>query len=70
LDSEVRSQYFQSSAEDFIDFLENYKGPAIAEQYRSLSQKIQIEKYAPVKSAEAVDMLLQSIVELYSQISK
>ena len=70
LDSEVRNQYFQSSPEDFAIFLESYKGAAIAEEYRSLTQKVQIEKYAPIKSAEGMDMLLNSIVNLYSQISK
>jgi len=70
LDSEVRNQYFQSSAEDFRNFLESYKGAAIAEEYRNLSQKIQIEKYAPVKSADGIDELLKAIVKLYSQISK
>ncbi|WP_370897013.1 BatD family protein [Chryseobacterium gossypii] len=70
LDQEVRSQYFQSSAEDFRKFLESYKGSSIAEEYRSLSQRIQMEKYAPVKSPEGIDMLLKAIVNLYSQISK
>ncbi|SDI72728.1 Oxygen tolerance [Chryseobacterium taeanense] len=70
LDDEVRGQYFKSSAEDFANFLENHKGLAIAEEYRSLVQKVQIEKYAPVKSQEAISLLLTSIVNLYSQISK
>lgn len=70
LDAEVRSQYFQSSTEDFRSFLESYKGAAVAEEYRNLSQRIQIEKYAPVKSSEGIDELLKAIVNLYSQISK
>ncbi|MET3536300.1 BatD family protein [Chryseobacterium limigenitum] len=70
MDYEVRNQYFQSSAEDFRKFLEGYKGSAVAEEYRTLSQKIQIEKYAPVKSYEGMDELLKAIVNLYSQISK
>ncbi|GAA4158441.1 hypothetical protein GCM10022217_19670 [Chryseobacterium ginsenosidimutans] len=70
LDSEVRNQYFQSSEEDFKNFLENHKGSAIAEEYRLLSQRIQIEKYAPIKSSEGMDELLKAIVNLYSQISK
>jgi hypothetical protein len=70
LDSEVRNQYFQSSVEDFRKFLENYKGSATAEEYRNLSQRIQIEKYAPVKSKEGIEALLKEIVNLYSQISK
>jgi hypothetical protein len=70
LDSEVRNQYSQSSAEDFRNFLETHKGSAVAEEYRLLSQKIQIEKYAPVKSSEGIDELLKAIVNLYSKISK
>jgi hypothetical protein len=70
LDSEMRNQYSQSSAEDFRNFLESHKGSAVAEEYRLLSQKIQIEKYAPVKSSEGIDELLKAIVNLYSKISK
>lgn len=70
LDSEVRSQYFQSSAEDFRKFLESYKGAAMAEEYSNLLQKIQMEKYAPVKSSEGIEELLKAIVDLYSKISK
>ncbi|WEK71525.1 MAG: BatD family protein [Candidatus Chryseobacterium colombiense] len=70
LDSEVRNQYFQSSSKDFVAFLESYKGNNIAEEYRILSQKIQIEKYAPVKSEEGIDELYDTIVKLYSSISK
>ncbi|GAA5085261.1 hypothetical protein GCM10023210_05920 [Chryseobacterium ginsengisoli] len=70
LDLEVRNQYSQSSVEDFRNFLESSKGSAVAEEYRSLTQKVQIEKYAPVKSVEGIDELLKAIVNLYSQISK
>lgn len=70
LDSEVRNQYFQSSKDDFRQFLENYKGSAVAEEYRNLSQRIQIEKYTPVKSQEGISELLKDIINLYSQISK
>jgi hypothetical protein len=70
LDSEVRNQFSQNSAEEFRNFLETHKGSAIAEEYRLLSQKIQIEKYAPVKSSEGIDELLKAIVNLYSKISK
>ncbi|MCE3076412.1 BatD family protein [Chryseobacterium gwangjuense] len=70
LDSEVRNQYFQSSSKDFNVFLENYKGLHIAEEYRNLAQKIQIEKYTPVKSEEGIDELFNTIVNLYSRISK
>ncbi len=70
LDSEVRNQYFQSSKDDFRQFLEKYKGNTVAEEYRNLSQKIQIEKYTPVKSEEGISDLLKDIINLYAQISK
>ncbi len=70
LDSEVRNQYFQSSKDDFRQFLESYKGSSVAEEYRNLSQRIQIEKYTPVKSEEGIGELLKDIINLYSQISK
>jgi len=70
LDAEVRGQYFQSSVEDFRRFLENYKGPSVAEEYINLSHRIQIEKYAPVKSMGGINVLLTDVVNLYSQISK
>ncbi|MBB4806011.1 hypothetical protein HNP38_001283 [Chryseobacterium defluvii] len=70
MDAEVRGQYYQSSSEDFRKFLENYKGSSVAEEYRTLSQRIQIEKYAPVKSAEGIEDLFKAVVNLYSQISK
>lgn len=70
LDAEVRSQYFQSSKDDFKQFLESYKGNAVAEEYRNLSQRIQIEKYTPVKSEEGIGELLKDIINLYSKISK
>lgn len=70
LDAEVRNQYFQSSNDEFRIFLEDYKGSSAAEAYRNISQRIQIEKYTPVKSAESINELLKDIIKLYSQISK
>ncbi|CAM3003991.1 hypothetical protein DRF59_17575 [Chryseobacterium flavum] len=70
LDQEVRSQYFHGSAAEFKTFLENHKGSSVADDYGRLQQKIQMEKYAPVKSHEGIEELLKTIVNLYSQISK
>ncbi|MBB6370729.1 BatD family protein [Chryseobacterium shigense] len=70
MDVEVRSQYFQHSPQDFRTFLESHKGPTIAEEYRNLLQRIQMEKYSPLKSAEGIEELLKAVVNLYSQISK
>ncbi|WET51188.1 BatD family protein [Chryseobacterium indologenes] len=70
LDQEVRNQYFQGSVAEFKTFLEKHKGSSIAEQYGRLQQKIQMEKYSPVKSQDGIEELLKTIVNLYSQISK
>lgn len=70
LDSEIRNQYFQSSKDDFRQFLEQHHGSSVAEGYRTLSQRIQIEKYTPLKSEESIGELLKDIINLYSQISK
>ncbi|MDR6464400.1 BatD family protein [Chryseobacterium sediminis] len=70
LDQEVRSQYFQGSTAEFKTFLEKHKGASVAEDYNKLQQRVQMEKYNPVKSADALEELLKTIVNLYSQISK
>lgn len=70
MDMDVRKQYFQSSSQDFRVFLGNYKGLSVAEEYRNLLQRIQMEKYSPLKSAEGMEELLKTVVDLYSRISK
>ncbi|MGK6342649.1 BatD family protein [Chryseobacterium sp. DT-3] len=70
MDMDVRKQYFQSSSQDFRIFLESYKGLSVAEEYRNLLQRIQMEKYSPLKSAEGMEELLKAVVDLYSRISK
>ncbi|WP_428067793.1 hypothetical protein [Chryseobacterium gambrini] len=70
LDEEVKSQYSVNPADHFAELLEKEKGSAIAEEYRNLIQRVQVEKYAPIKSSEGMDKLLSAIVNLYSKISK
>ncbi|WP_419487047.1 BatD family protein [Chryseobacterium bernardetii] len=70
LDQEVRNQYFQGSVAEFKTFLEKHKGSSLAEEYAKLQQKIQMEKFSPVKSHDGIEELLKTIVNLYSQISK
>ncbi|MFZ4929733.1 BatD family protein [Chryseobacterium sp. Mn2064] len=70
LDQEVRNQYEQGSVAEFKAFLENHRGSSIAEDYGNLQRKIQMEKYAPIKSEHGLEELLKTIVNLYSQISK
>ncbi|MDP9960441.1 BatD family protein [Chryseobacterium lathyri] len=70
MDMDVRKQYFQSSSQEFRVFLESYKGLSVAEEYRNLLQRIQMEKYSPLKSSEGIEELLKAVVNLYSRISK
>ncbi|MFC0427084.1 MULTISPECIES: BatD family protein [Chryseobacterium] len=70
MDADVRSQYFQSSKEDFKVFLERQNGSSVAESYQELLQKVQIEKYSPITSEDSLNELLKDIVKLYSLISK
>ncbi|PQA90577.1 hypothetical protein B0A69_19815 [Chryseobacterium shigense] len=70
MDLEVRKQYLQSASDDFRTLLESDKGSSVAEEYRNLSQRIQMEKYSPLKSAEGMEELLKAVVNLYSRISK
>lgn len=70
LDQEVKNQYSGNPADHLTDLLEKEKGSSIAEEYRNLIQRVQVEKYAPIKSSEGMDELLSSIVNLYSKISK
>lgn len=70
LDSEIKDQYSQVSDGDFKKLLEDSKGRQTVDEYERLIQKIQVEKYAPVKSPDGIDELLKDVVKLYSQISK
>lgn len=53
---------------DFKKFLEKHKGQRFADDYRALSEQIQMEKYAPFHTDEHIDELLKSVIRLYSQI--
>lgn len=57
-----------NSEPDFKKYLEKHKGQKFADEYRALSEQIQIEKYAPFHTEEHIDELLKSIISLYSQI--
>ena len=70
MDAEVRSEYFNGATGSFSSFIENYKGRAVAEEYEALQQRIQIEKYSPVRSAQSLNDLYNDIVKLYPRISK
>ncbi|MDQ0477531.1 BatD family protein [Chryseobacterium sp. MDT2-18] len=70
LNRETKESYFANTDSDFRAILEQTKGQQISEQYRVLSERIQIEKFAPFHSDEQMDELYNSICTLYSEISK
>lgn len=70
LDKNMREQFSIQGKDDFPKFLENKFGRAVSDQYRNLSQKISIEKYAPFRLSEQMNDLFDEIKELYSVISK
>ena len=70
LDNEIKNQYFINADSDFQTFLVKHKGQQVAENYRSVLQQIQIEKYAPAYNEEHLQTLLDSVINLYSEISK
>lgn len=69
LDERVRSHYKAYYETSFLSGLEWEKGPRVAEEYRILSQKVQIEKYAPVANEEQTRDLLPLVIKLYSKIA-
>lgn len=70
LDQMVQNAYHSNSSSSFADVLEKVKGSKISEEYRVLSQKIQIEKYAPVKNEEHLNELVEISILFYSKIAK
>ena len=70
LDKNMREQFSIQGKDDFPKFLENKFGRAVSDQYRNLSQKISIEKYAPFRLSEQMNDLFNEIKEVYSVISK
>lgn len=70
LDEKVRKQHSIVEKADFAKFIESTFGRTVSDQYRNLSQKISIEKYAPLRIPEQMNELLNEIKEVYSVISK
>ncbi|MBA5246369.1 BatD family protein [Marnyiella aurantia] len=70
MDAALRKDYGAASNEEFKTMLEKTRGRQLAENYRSMRQRIQIEKYAPVHTHEYISELLDEAVNLYSQIKK
>ncbi|QDP85933.1 protein BatD [Chryseobacterium sp. SNU WT5] len=70
LKNETKEKFAATSDSDFLLKLEQLKGKGIAEEYRLLSEKVQIEKFAPLHFDRQIDNLYESIVTLYSKIHK
>lgn len=70
LNSDTKNYLSVESENDFRKYLELNKGAQIADEYRVLSEKIQIEKFAPFYNEEEIESLLQNIITLYSEIVK
>lgn len=70
LNSDTKNYLSVESENDFRKYLELNKGAQIADEYRVLSEKIQIEKFAPFYNEEQIETLLQNIISLYSEIVK
>lgn len=68
LNAETKENLGLLTESDFRKYLETHKGQKFADEYRALSELMQVEKYAPFHSDEHIDELLKSIVRIYSQI--
>ena len=70
LNRETKEYHGAKSDSEFRSILEKTQGQQISEQYRSLSEQIQIEKFAPIHVEEQMDDLYKTIHILYSEINK
>lgn len=70
LDSNFKIVYNTPSNSNFSEVLENIKGSKTAEEYRNLSQKIQIERFSPVTNEEEVEEIVHAAIKFYSNIAK
>lgn len=70
LNNDVKNYFSVADENGFRKFLEQNKGAKIADEYRILSEKIQIERFAPFYNDEEIEGLLETIITLYSEIIK
>ena len=70
LNNDTKNYFSVETENDFRKYLEQNKGAQIADEYRILSEKIQIERFAPFYNEEQIESLLQTIITLYSEIVK
>ena len=68
LNTETKNFFNVENETDLRKYLEQNKGAQIAEQYRAISEKIQIEKFAPFHTEENIDAIVEAIDSLYRDI--
>lgn len=69
LEESVESQIQIAKKMPLRDFLEQKKGIAVAERFRTLQQRIQMERYAPQHFPEQIDEILRNIKIVFSDLS-
>ncbi len=70
LKTDVLAQLNLKSEHEFKEWLAANHGGNSVEKYRMLTEKIQIEKYAPFASEEEMNAILDTIEQLYQSIAK
>ena len=68
LNAEVLRFVQTNHHQNIKQYLEQNKGQAMSEEYRTLVQKIHVEKYSPVHSPEIMNTILSEVKSLFSQI--
>ena len=70
LSTDTKNYFSVNNDSDFRKYLEENKGAQIANQYRLLTENIQIEKFAPFHTEEHIDSILEAIISFYTEIVK
>lgn len=66
----LTSEYLESTPSNLINRIEIRYGTALAENYRALLSKIEVEKYSPIIDVEQLTALYYEIINLHSQITE
>jgi hypothetical protein len=70
LDEKVKNEAKSSSDSEFSSYLTTKFGSSVAEEYKALTQKIQMEKYAPALSNDMMNEVYHEVLNFYSKIIK
>ncbi|WP_027377767.1 BatD family protein [Kaistella palustris] len=70
LKKDTKRYYKLAGESDFKNWLEEKGGTQYLEKYRSLTEQIQIEKFAPFHTEEHIETILKTIEMLYAEIIK